>query len=187
MPRKTRRAVSASSPAGPRAGILGYVLTGLLCALLGGGGMYLYEQPALKQAASARVLTGDAALTLGNTAFDQKNWAQAAAYYAQAIAAGADTADIRTDLGTSFRNLHQPQKALEQFAVAQREQPDHENSLLNQGIVYAFDLGDSQHAVAIWQSYLRKFPHGQHVADVKNLITQVQAHGLAPVPVRQAP
>ena len=119
-------------------------------------------------------------MTLGNAAFDQKNWAQAAAYYTQAIAAGTDTADIRTDLGTSFRNLHQPQKALEQFAIAQREQPDHENSLLNQGIVYAFDLGDGQHAVAIWQSYLRKFPHGQHVADAKNFITQVQAHGLTP-------
>ena len=180
MPRKTRRAIPASLPAGPKAGILGYVLVGLLCSLLGAGGMYLYQRPALRQAASVRVLAGDAALTLGNTAFDQKNWAQAAAYYTQTIANGTDTADIRTDLGTSYRNLHQPQKALEQFAIAQRENPDHENSLLNQGIVYAFDLGDSQHAIAIWQSYLQKFPHGQHVADVKNFIAQVQAHGLTP-------
>ena len=79
MPRKTRRAVLLSSAAGPKSSLLGYVLIGLFCTLLGAGGMYLALRPALKQAATVRVLTGDAALTLGNAAFDQKNWAQAAA------------------------------------------------------------------------------------------------------------
>lgn len=160
------------------------VAIGLFCAALGSGGTYLALRPALTQAAAARSLTGDAALALGNTAFDQKNWPQAVSYYTQAIAAGTDTPDIRTDLGTSYRSLHQPQQALAQFAVAQREDPHHENSLLNQGIVYAFDLGDGPRAVALWRQYLQRFPHGQHVADVKNFIAAVQAHGLTPAAAR---
>ncbi len=155
---------------------------GLAGAALGSGGTYLALRPALAQAAAARSLTGDAALALGNAAFDQKNWTQAVSYYTQAIAAGTDTPDIRTDLGTSYRNLHQPQQALEQFGVAQRENPQHENSLLNQGIVYAFDLGDAPHALALWRSYLQRFPHGQHAADVQKFIAEVQAHGLTPAP-----
>ncbi len=158
----------------------GYIAVGLACAALGSGGTYLALRPALTQAAASRALTGDAAVALGNTAFDQKNWPQAIGYYTQAIAAGTDTPDLRTDLGTSYRNLHQPQKALEQFAVAQRENPQHENSLLNQGIVYAFDLGDAPRALALWRQYLQRFPHGQHVADVQGFIAEVQAHNFTP-------
>ena len=187
MPRKTRRPGSpAPNNGGARSSLLGYIGVGLVCAALGSGGTYLTLRPALRQASSLRVLTDAAALTSGNAAFDQKNWAQAVANYTQAIAAGSDNADIRTDLGTSYRNLHQPQQALEQFQIAQREQPGHENSLLNQGIVYAFDLGDKEHAIAIWRAYLQKFPQGQHAADAKNFIAQVQAHGLTPVPPGKA-
>lgn len=158
------------------------VAVGAACAALGSGGTYLALRPGLAQAASARALTSDAALALGNTAFDHRNWAQAAAYYTQVITAGTDNPDIRTDLGTSYRNLHQPQKALEQFGIAQRLNPQHENSLLNQGIVYAFDLGDAPRALSLWRQYLQRFPKGQHVADVQKYIAQVQAHGLTPVP-----
>lgn len=181
MARKARRN-TFPAPNGRAAGISWPVLVavGLACAALGSGGTYLALRPALAQAAAARALTGDAALALGNTAFDQKNWAQAVSYYTQVIAAGTDTPDIRTDLGTSYRNLHQPQKALAQFAAAQRQNPQHENSLLNQGIVYAFDLGDAPHALALWREYLQRFPHGQHVSDVQKFITQIQAHGLTP-------
>lgn len=178
MARKVRKARSASHAGRTSWPVIAAV--GLACAALGSGGTYLALRPALNQIASTRALSSDAAVALGNTAFDQKNWAQAVTDYTQAIALGADTPDIRTDLGTSYRNLHQPQKALGQFTVAQKEDPKHENSLLNQGIIYAFDLGDAPHALALWRSYLQRFPHGQHVADVQNMIVQVQAHGLAP-------
>ncbi len=180
MARKVRKAPPAPNSGGARVSWLVTVAVGLAGAALGSGGTYLALRPALAQAAAARSLTADAALALANTAFDRKNWTQAVAYYTQVIAAGTDTPDIRTDLGTSYRNLKQPQKALEQFAVAQRQNPQHENSLLNQGIVYAFDLGDTPHALALWRAYLQRFPQGQHAADVRNLIAAVQAHGTVP-------
>ena len=181
MARKIRRsAPPAPNNGGARVSWPVMVAVALVCAALGSGGTYFVLRPALASAASARILTGDAALALGNTAYNQKNWPQAVSFYTQAIAAGTDNPDIRTDLGTSYRNVQQPQKAMEQFAIAQRQNPLHENSLLNQGIVYAFDLGDAPHALALWQQYLQRFPRGQHVADVKKLIADVQAHGVTP-------
>jgi len=176
MPKKTRR-THLPTPGKPKTLWAGYIGVGLLCAALGSAGTYLMLRPALTQAAASRALTDDAALALGNTAFDQSNWPAAVTYYAQAIASGTDNPDIRTDLGTAYRNLHQPQKALEQFAVAQRENPNHENSLYNQGIVLA-SLGDMHHAADVWHTYLQRFPQGQHVADVQKFITIAQ--GMTP-------
>ena len=110
----------------------------------------------------------------GNAAFDRKDWPTAVADYTQAITAGLDNPDVRTDLGTCYRNMQQPQQALDQFTIAQREDPQHENSLLNQGIVYAFDLHDTTQAASVWRQYLRRFPHGQHVTDVRHFLAVTQ-------------
>ena len=152
---------------------------GLACAALGSGGTYLALRPALAQASAARTLSAQTLREQGNTAEDQGRWADAIAAYTQAIAGGLDNPDIRTDLGVAYFKSSQPQKALEQYALAQRLSPGHENSLYNQASAYAV-LGDSKQAIAIWQQYLQKFPQGQHVADAKNFIATVQAHGLTP-------
>ena len=186
MPRKTRRAAAASSPVGPKASLLGYVLIGLFCAALGGGGMYLALRPALAQASQSRTQTAQADRVLGNQQEDQGQWPQAIASYQKAIAEGIDNPDIRTDLGVAYFKSSQPQKALEQYVLAQKQDPHHENSLFNEASAYAV-LGDSKRAIAIWQTYLQQFPQGQHVADAKNFIAQVQAHGLTPVPPGKAP
>lgn len=180
MARKTRRQpFTETLPArrtGPKTVWPGYILTAVLAACLGAGIMYLALRPALQQSVQTRQITGEAALALGNRAFDQQDWPSAVRFYSQAIASGVDTPDIRTDLGTAYRSLRQPQKALEEYAAAQKENPQHENSLLNQGIVYASDLGDASKAVAVWKQYLARFPQGQHVADVRQFIAEAQAH-----------
>ncbi len=180
MPRKTRRSsFPAPVPGGAKAGVVGYVLTGLACAMLGGGGTYLALRPALAQASQSRTQTAQADRETGNQQEDQGQWPQAAASYQKAIAEGIDNPDIRTDLGVAYFKSSQPQKALEQYVIAQHQDPSHENSLFNEASAYAV-LGDGKRAVSIWQAYLQKFPQGQHVADAKNFITQVQAHGLTP-------
>ncbi|MDQ2688432.1 MAG: tetratricopeptide repeat protein [Armatimonadota bacterium] len=163
-----------------------FLLTALVAACLGAGIMYLVLRPALQQSTQTRQMTGQAALALGNRAFDQQDWPSAVRFYSQAIASGVDGPDIRTDLGTAYRSLHQPQKALEEYAAAQKLNPEHENSLLNQGIVYASDLGDAPKAVAVWKQYLARFPQGQHVADVRQFIAETQAHSPLVSPVKPA-
>ena len=182
MARKTRRI----APHAPNAGGAGrkwggYVAVGLVGATLGSGGTYLALRPALAQASSNRSLTAQAARDMGNSYEDHGQWPQAIAAYTQAIAGGLDNPDIRTDLGVAYFKSSQPRKALEQYALAQRQNPQHENSLFNEASAYAV-LGDSARAIAIWQQYLQRFPQGQHVADARNFIAAVQAHALTPAP-----
>ena len=181
MPRKTRRAAPPASNSGSAraAGLLGYVATGVVCAALGGGGTYLVLRPALAQASESRTAVAEADRLQGNTEEDQGQWPQAIASYQKAIAEGIDNPDIRTDLGVAYFKSSQPQKALEQYVAAQRQNPGHENSLFNEASAYAV-LGDSRRAISIWHAYLQKFPSGQHVADAKSFIAEVQAHGLTP-------
>ena len=183
MARKTRR-MAPRSPAtvdggGSRAFWPVTVAVGLACAALGSGGTYLALRPALAQAASNRSVTAQASRDLGNGYEDHGEWPQAIAAYTQAIAGGLDDPDIRTDLGVAYFKSSQPKKALEQYVIAQHQNPQHENSLFNEASAYAV-LGDSARAVAIWRLYLQKFPQGQHVADAKNFIVTVRAHGVTP-------
>lgn len=159
---------------------LGCVAAGLLCAALGAGGAYLALRPALTAASQSRSAAAQADREQGNQEEDQGQWAQAIDSYQKAIAAGIDNPDIRTDLGVAYFKSSQPQKALEQYQMAQRRNPNHENSLFNEASAY-LKLGDSSRAVSVWHAYLQKFPAGQHTADAKKLIAEVQAHGPAPL------
>ncbi len=152
---------------------------GLACAGLGAGGTYLALRPALAQATVSRAADAQAAREAGDAYENLQQWPQAIQAYTQAISAGVDNPDIRTDLGVAYFKSQQPQKALEQYARAQGENPGHENSLFNEGSAYAV-LGDNARAVATWQQYLQHFPQGQHVADAKNFIATVQSPGPAP-------
>lgn len=100
----------------------------------------------------------DAARTLANWNYDQQNWVHAIEHYEQAIAAGADNSDVRTDLGNCFRFLGQPQKALEQYELAQKQNPQHENSLFNQISLFSDSLNDKNRAAAAARDFITRFP-----------------------------
>ena len=186
MARKIRRTASPEpSSGGIRLGLLSFAATCLVCAALGAGGTYLALRPSLAQASVSRTAAAQAAREQGNRQEDLGQWTQAIASYRQAIAGGIDNPDIRTDLGVAFFKSSQPQKALEQYVIAQRQDPSHENSLFNEASAYAV-LGDSSRAITIWRTYLQKFPSGQHVSDAKNFIAEVQVHGLTPAPAGNA-
>lgn len=115
-----------------------------------------------------------AALTLGNWYYDHEAWSNAVGQYRKALDMGLDNPDIRTDYGSALRFSGQPQKALEQYRLAQKQDPRHENSFFNQGGVYASDLKEPAKAIAIWQQYIKRFPAGQSVAQAKLLIEREQ-------------
>jgi len=114
----------------------------------------------------------DAAVTLGNWNYDQKNWQQSIECYQRAISLGTDNPDVRTDLGNAFRFNGEPKKALEQYQAAQRENPQHENSLYNMATLYEEVLGDRASALRSWQEYLTRFPNGEKAALAKQFITE---------------
>jgi len=109
----------------------------------------------------------DAAVVRGNMAYDHQQWADAIREYQDAIAKGRDNADVRTDLGNSFRFSGQPEKALEQYTIAQRQNPQHENSLFNQIGLFMEVMHDPNRAIPVCEEFLRKFPRSDKVPRVR--------------------
>ena len=116
-----------------------------------------------------------AALVSGNWFFDHQNWPRAIASYQIAIKGGIDNPNVRTDLGSAYRFMKQPQQALQQYQIAQKQDPKHETSLFNQGAVYAFSMGQTAKGVAIWKETLKQFPNGINAASARQLIQQAEA------------
>ena len=115
------------------------------------------------------------AVVSGNWYYDRKNWPRAIEVYEKAILLGADNADVRTDLGNAYRFSDRPQKALEQYEIAQKQNPQHENSLFNQGGLYAFSLNQPEKALEIWREYLARFPQSPNAPKTRELISEAEA------------
>jgi tetratricopeptide (TPR) repeat protein len=122
----------------------------------------------------SQLAPADAAKILGNWNYDRHNWAHAIEHYQEAIASGIDNPDVRTDLGNCFRFIGDPQKALEQYQIAQTENSMHENSLFNQAGLYAEVLHDDQRALATAREFLKRFPQSDHAAAARKLISKLE-------------
>jgi hypothetical protein len=164
----------------------------LAAFLLGAGGMWLIMRsssngrpgkppvahlspsPATQPPDVSQLAPAEAQRILGNWNYDRHNWAHAVEHYQEAIADGADNPDVRTDLGNCFRFIGQPQQALEQYQIAQTEDPMHENSLFNQAGLYAEVLHDDQRALATAREFLKRFPQSDRAAAATQLISNLE-------------
>ena len=126
------------------------------------------EPPDVSQLAPA-----EAARTLANWNYDRQDWSHAIEHYQDAIARGADTADVRTDLGNCFRFLEQPEKALEQYEIAQKENPSHENSLFNQISLFADLLHDRERAQSVARDFIARFPQSPQAGLVRERMLEL--------------
>lgn len=168
----------ASSP-----GLVSYLLPMLLSAAVGAGLTWLVmsqqlpspqravvpssQNPSASAPDTSRLSAADAAVMRGNFAYDHQQWADAVRDYQDAIAKGRDDADVRTDLGNAFRFFGQPEKALEQYTIAQRQNPQHENSLFNQIGLYMEVLHDPIRAIPVCEEFLRRFPSSEKASRVR--------------------
>ena len=123
----------------------------------------------------SQLAPAEAARTLANWNYDRQNWAHAIEHYEQALAGGADNPDVRTDLGNCFRFQGQPQKALEQYEIAQKQNPQHENSLFNQVSLLADLLHDKERAQSIARDFLARFPQSPRAESVRERMLQLQS------------
>jgi hypothetical protein len=165
----------------------------LAAFLVGAGGMWLIMRsssngrpgnspvkrlspsPATEPPDVSQLAPAEAQRILGNWNYDRHNWTHAIEHYQEAIADGADSPDVRTDLGNCFRFIGESQKALEQYQIAQTEDPMHENSLFNQAGLYAEVLHDDQRALATAREFLKRFPQSDRAAAATQLISNVEA------------
>jgi tetratricopeptide (TPR) repeat protein len=120
---------------------------------------------------------GDAAVALGNFAYDHQRWSEAIRQYEQAIASGIDTADVRTDLGNTFRFSGRLGKALEQYTIAQSINPQHENSLFNQISLFTEALHEQARAIPLCQEFIRRFPTSDKLPLVQQQLARIKSAG----------
>lgn len=118
-----------------------------------------------------------AAATLGNWNYDRQNWPHAIQHYEQALAQGLDNADLRTDLGNCYRFAGEPRRALEQYSIAQKQNPQHEASLFNTGATYQQALHDNARAADAFRQYLTRFPNGQSAEAARRLLGEMAQGG----------
>lgn len=119
-------------------------------------------------------------LVRGNWNYDRKNWSHAIEHYEQAIALGLDNPDVRTDLGNSYRFNNQPQRALELYQIAQKQSPQHEQSLFNTATLYAQSLNDYAAAAETARTFIARFPASRNIDNVRALLAQAEQSATQP-------
>ncbi len=98
---------------------------------------------------------------LANLYFDTHQAQKAIAAYEKAIALGATSPDILTDLGIMQREAKQQQKAIQSFDAALKLNPRHENALYNKGVVLLHDNEDKAGAASAWGRLLEVNPNAK--------------------------
>jgi tetratricopeptide (TPR) repeat protein len=118
---------------------------------------------------------GDAAVALANFAYDHQRWPEAIRQYQDAIASGIDNADVHTDLGNAFRFSEQPEQALNQYQIAQKLNPQHENSLFNQITLFGEVLNKPVRAAQVADEFIKRFPNSDKAAAVREQIVRLKS------------
>ena len=121
-----------------------------------------------------------AALTLANWYFDSHNWPKAIEEYQKAISLGLDNADLRTDLGSAYRFSGQSDRAIEQYEIAQRENPEHENSLFNLAALYLQTAHNPAKASELLEDFRTRFPKSGALPRVQELLAEAKAQMSSP-------
>jgi tetratricopeptide (TPR) repeat protein len=168
-----------------------YILTVLVSAAMGAGLTWLFTSqrsnsqvrpvqsspPAAMSNATPDVSgmsVGEAAVVLGNFAYDHQRWPEAIRRYEEAIASGIDTADVHTDLGNAFRFSGQPEQALNQYKIAQKLNPQHENSMFNQIGLFTEVLNEPVRAIPICKEFIRRFPTSDKIPAVQQQLARAK-------------
>ena len=130
---------------------------------------------------------GEGAVMLGNWYFDHHDWAKATEQYRKAISLGLDNADVRSDLGSALRFNNQPQAAATEYETAQRENPEHENSLFNLATLYLQSLNQPDRAVTLLEEFKARFPRSGAISRVDQLLQEAKNKQVAPSPSEGTP
>jgi len=176
-----------------RAGLWNYLLTVIVSAAMGAAVTWLVMSqrstanvrsvsPAPPSAVTnaappdvSGMSSGEAAVTIGNFAYDHQRWREAIRRYQEAIASGVDNADVHTDLGNAFRFSGQPEQALNQYTIAQKLNPQHENSLFNQISLFTEALNAPIRAIPICEEFMRRFPKSDKLPVVREQLDRAKA------------
>jgi len=112
-------------------------------------------------------------VALGNLYFDAGRWTDARIWYERCLEIEGEDAGVVTDLAVVYRNLKQPERALELLEKAIAEQPNHWQAWYNKVIVLHFDLHRHDDAAAALATLKKIAENNPQVPDLSSLEAEV--------------
>jgi tetratricopeptide (TPR) repeat protein len=128
------------------------------------------EQMAQKEPKNAQLWT-----QLGNLYFDSHQPQKAIDAYAKALELKPNDPDVLTDQGIMYRELKKFDLAVANFEKANKADPNHVQSVFNAGVVYAYDLGLTDKAIAAWNKVIAMAPQSQQAASARQALEDVKS------------
>jgi len=118
----------------------------------------------------------DALVKLGNLFYDGQQFPNAIQYYERALIIHPDSADVRTDMGTSYWYMGNAEKALAAMESSLRYRPGHPQTLFNLGWVRWQGKQDPKGAIEAWQQLLKANPDYPQRQQVEQYIAKAKEH-----------
>jgi tetratricopeptide (TPR) repeat protein len=115
---------------------------------------------------------------LGDDYFDIELFQKSVDSYRKALDINDGDPNVWTDMGVMYRRLGDFTKALESFEAAIERGPTHTISRLNKGVVYIYDLKDTEKGIAAWEDFLSIQPSGQQADQIRAELAKLK--GTAP-------
>jgi len=123
----------------------------------------------------------DLLVAVGNTYYDAHRYHEAVTHYDRALKIRPGDTSVRTDLGTAYWYLGDPDRAISEFNTVLAKEPAKANALFNLGVVEWEGKMDSKAALAAWQKLIATNPGYENRAQVERMIAQVNRHvGIKP-------
>jgi tetratricopeptide (TPR) repeat protein len=120
---------------------------------------FLQAEASLRAALGSNPRDLQSIIRLGNLYYDQGQYRQAVDWYGRALELDPANVDVRTDRGTCYWNLGQPDPAIEDFQRSLAVSPDHPQTLFNLGIVLLHGKSDPDGARKSWERLLAANPN----------------------------
>ena len=122
----------------------------------------------------------EAWVQLGNDYFDTRQPQKAIDAYSKALELNGNDANVLTDQGVMYRELHQYDRAVANFAKANQVDPRHVQSLYNLGVVYFNDLKQPKKAFEAWNKVIQTAPQSDQAAQARTALEEAKKSGVAP-------
>jgi len=104
--------------------------------------------------------SGQNGLLCGN-----EQWEKVITMYEHTLLIDPQNADVRTDIGTAYRNIGMSARAHAEYRKVLECESGHVSARCNVGVVYAFDEKDYQSVISVWEE-LRRLSLNQPQGDI---------------------
>jgi tetratricopeptide (TPR) repeat protein len=143
----------------------------------GGGAPPISVEPALRQkiselqgAVAREPASYDLLVQLGNAAYDAQDPHVAIDAYERALKVKDGDPNVLTDLGVSYRNAGDSDKAFACFERALKSDPKHWQAQFNEAIVLGVDRKDKKRAMEILDRLKKEHPEVSALASLEEMI-----------------